>query len=541
MEKIWLKHYDNWIDPKLDYPDGTLYEVFARVAEKMGDKACTIFLDGELTYREIKDKVDSFASALSARGIKKGDRIVVSLPNSPQFLVAYYALMKLGAVAVMMNPLSVEREMIFKFKDSGARGVIALDMFYDQFIKPCRKVGLDTIIFCGIFDFHPSMQPEEPTDRDEGILDMRSMVEAGGPEITDVEIKQDELAVIIYTGGTTGDPKGVMQSHRNHICNSWAITTWGKFNEDDRGLVVLPLFHGFGMAVMNCMIIRGGSLLLIPRFEIVNVFELIDKYRPTIMVGVPTMYVAINNFPEKERYDISSLRVSMSGGAPLPVSVKQEFESFSGGSLVEGFGLTESTCAVCANPVDGINKEGSIGIPMSDTEMALVDLDSGDSFLKQDEEGEIVLKSPTVMLGYYNNPDATRETIRNGWLHTGDIGRMDEDGYFYILDRKKEMIIAGGFNIYPKEVENILQSHPGVKEAAVIGVPDSYRGENVKAFITPREGINLTEEEMEEFCKKNMVRYMVPRSFEFRKDLPKSPIGKILKKELKAEEMRKQE
>jgi long-chain acyl-CoA synthetase len=539
MEKVWLKQYDSWVTPKLDYPDGTLYEVFARSAEKWGNKVCSIFLDGELTYGELKDKVDSFAAALSAHGIKKEDRIVISLPSSPQFIVAYYALMKLGAVAVMLNPLSVEREILFKFRDSGVRGVIALDMFFDQFIKPSQEVGLDTIIFCGVFDFHPSQQPDETTDRGEGILDMRSMVEKGGPDITPIDVKQDELAVIIYTGGTTGDPKGVMQSHRNHICNSWAITTWGQFNENDRGLVVLPLFHGFGMAVMNCLIIRGGSLVLIPRFEIKDVFEQIDRHRPTIVVGVPTMYVAINNFPEREKYDISSLRASMSGGAPLPISVKQEFEHFTGGSLVEGFGLTESTCAVCANPVDGTNKEGSIGIPMSDTELAIVDLETGTKFLGIEEEGEIVLKSPSVMFGYYNNPDATRETIRDGWLYTGDIGKMDEDGYFFILDRKKEMIIAGGFNIYPKEVENILQSHPGVMEAAVIGVPDSYRGETVKAFITPKAGITLTEEEMTLFCKENMVKYMVPKSFEFRENLPKSPIGKILKKELKAEEINK--
>ena len=247
------------------------------------------------------------------------------------------------------------------------------------------------------------------------------------------------------------------------------------------------------------------------------------------------MYVAINNFPEREQYDLTSLRVSISGGAPLPLSVKKEFEAFTGGVIIEGLGLTESTCAICANPYKGMYKENSIGIPMSDTDMAIVDMDEGAKFLSVDEAGEIVIKSPTVMLGYYNNPDATKETIRDGWLYTGDIGKMDKDGYFFILDRKKEMIIASGFNIYPTEVEGILQSHPGVVETAVIGVPDDYRGETVKAFIVPKPGTTLTEEDMTLFCKKNMVPYMVPKSFEFREELPKSPVGKILKKDLKAE------
>ncbi|MBN1834186.1 MAG: long-chain fatty acid--CoA ligase [Deltaproteobacteria bacterium] len=539
MEKIWLKHYDKWVSPNLEYPSGTLYDIFSGVAERWKDRTCTIYLDGQLTYGELKDKVDAFAAALAARGIKKGDRIIISLPSSPQFMVAYYALMKLGAVVVMLNPLSSQREIFFKFKDSGARGIVTLDMFFDRFVASSREVGMDTIIFCGVFDFHPTLQPASMSERGEGLLNMRSMIQDSLPQGAQAKVKQDDLAVIIYTGGTTGEPKGVMQTHRNHVTNSWNITNWGKFDQNDRGLCVLPLFHGFGMAVMNCLIIRGGSLVLIPQFDIKNVFEQIHRHRPTIMIGVPTMYVAMNNYPDRKKYNITSLRVSMSGGAPLPISVKHEYERSTGGKLIEGFGLTESTCAVCANPIEEINKEGSIGLPMSDTDMAIVDLETGDKFLPQGEIGEIVLKTQTVMKGYYRNQEATADTIKEGWLHTGDIGKMDEDGYFYILDRKKEMIIAGGFNIYPKEVENVLLSHPGVMEAAVIGLPDSYRGETVKAFIIPREGAVLTEEELADFCKKNMVRYMVPKLFEFRSSLPKSPIGKILKKDLKAEEMEK--
>lgn len=535
MEKIWLKHYDKWVSPKLEYPEGTNYDIFAGVAEERGSETATIFIDGMLTYGELKEKVDAFAAALSSRGVEKGDRIIVSLPSSPQFMIVFYALMKLGAVGVMLNPLSTEREILFKCRDSEAKGIVALDMFYEQFIKPCREINLEMIIFCGILDFHPSLQPEEPTEREQDVLDMRIMVEEGGPEPQSVNVKQDDMAVIIYTGGTTGDPKGVMLSHRNLIYNAWTVGAWGEFNKDDRGLVVLPLFHAFGTALMSWIILKGGSLVLIPRFEIKDVFEQVERHKPTIMVGVPTMYVAINNFPEREQYDLTSLRVSISGGAPLPLSVKKEFEAFTGGVIIEGLGLTESTCAICANPYKGMYKENSIGIPMSDTDMAIVDMDEGTKFLSVDEAGEIVIKSPTVMLGYYNNPDATKETIRDGWLYTGDIGKVDKDGYFFILDRKKEMIIASGFNIYPTEVEGILQSHPGVVETAVIGVPDDYRGETVKAFIVQKPGTTLTEEDMTLFCKKNMVPYMVPKSFEFREELPKSPVGKILKKDLKAE------
>ena len=541
MEKTWLKHYDSVVPQRLDYPDEDLYVLFSKAAKRAGDQTALIYLDDQVSYADLLKWTDNLAAALAARGVTKGDRIMLSLPNSPMFAVAYYALQKIGAVPVMLNPMSVDREIEFKCADSEARGMIALDMFLDAFLPAARKSGLDLIVFSGVFDLH-SMYSGDTPDRGPDVLDFRELVMGGAPEAAAADNGPDDLAVIIYTGGSTGDPKGVMLSQRNIIANAWAIGAWFQIKPDDRGLAVLPFFHGFGMQVMlNSFLLQGGSLVLAPKFEIEDLFKLIDQYKPTTMVGVPTMFTAMNNYPERDKYDLSSMRSACSGGAPLPLSVKQGFESFTGGTLLEGYGLTESTCAVCANPFMGENREGSIGLPMPDVEMKIVDVETGDTDLAPGEIGEIVLKSPTVMLGYYKNPEATAETIRNGWLHTGDIGLVSEDGYFEILDRKKDMIIASGFNIYPKEVENAVQSHPDVEEAAVIGVPDDYRGETVKAFVTLREGASLTEEALIEHCRENMIRYMVPKLVEFRDVLPKSPVGKILRKQLKAEEMDRRE
>jgi long-chain acyl-CoA synthetase len=535
MEKVWLKSYDSYVPTTIDYPKEDLYNLFRKSATVVSGQTALVFFDDNFTYRQLLTWTDNFAAALAAHGVGKGDRIMLSLPNCPQFAVAYYALQKLGAVPVMINPMSVAQEIEFKCTNAEAKGLIALDLFWDTFFPAAQKVGLDLIIFSNIFDLH-SGHSGEKAERQGGALDFRELVMTEYPEVEPANNKPDDLAVIIYTGGTTGDPKGAMLSQMNIISNTWAISNWFQIEPNERGLAVLPFFHGFGMQVMlNCFLLQKGSLVLMPTFEIESLFKLVDQYKPTVMVGVPTMFTAINTYPERNKYDMSSIRVACSGGAPLPFSVKHEFEAFTSGKLLEGYGLTESTCAVCANPVEGLNLEGSIGIPMSDVEMKIVDIEDGSRELPIGEIGEILVKSPTVMLGYYKNPKATAETMRHGWLFTGDIGRATEDGYFEILDRKKDMIIAGGFNIYPKEVENAIQNHPDVLEVAVVGVPDEYRGETVKAFVTLKQGAQLTEDQLVQYCRENMIRYMVPKLVEFRDELPKSPVGKILRKELKGE------
>jgi long-chain acyl-CoA synthetase len=535
MEKVWLKSYDSYVPTTIDYPKEDLYNLFRKSATVVSGQTALVFFDDNFTYRQLLTWTDNFAAALAAHGVGKGDRIMLSLPNCPQFAVAYYALQKLGAVPVMINPMSVAREIEYKCANAEAKGMIALDLFWDTFFPAAQKVGLDLIIFSNIFDLH-SGHSGEKAERQGGALDFRELVMTEYPEVEPANNKPDDLAVIIYTGGTTGDPKGAMLSQMNIISNTWAISNWFQIEPNERGLAVLPFFHGFGMQVMlNCFLLQKGSLVLMPTFEIESLFKLVDQYKPTVMVGVPTMFTAINTYPERDKYDMSSIKVACSGGAPLPFSVKHEFEAFTGGKLLEGYGLTESTCAVCANPVEGLNLEGSIGIPMSDVEMKIVDIEDGSRELPIGEIGEILVKSPTVMLGYYKNPKATAETMRHGWLFTGDIGRATEDGYFEILDRKKDMIIAGGFNIYPKEVENAIQNHPDVLEVAVVGVPDEYRGETVKAFVTLKQGAQLTEDQLVQYCRENMIRYMIPKLVEFRDELPKSPVGKILRKELKGE------
>ena len=538
MDKAWLKQYDSFVPPHLTYPRETLYHLFARTARANHDQVATIFMGIEHTYGTLLDLADRLAGALDRAGLRSGDKVVLALPSSPQFVIAYYALHKLGAVVVMLNPLSTPREIDFKCRNSEARGLIALDMFYDQFMAAARKAELKLVVFTGIFDLHPSQNPKAKYPDPEAI-DFLALLDSASAPVEPVNPGQDDLAVIIYTGGTTGEPKGTMLSHRNIITNAWAIGAWYGISTRDRGLAVLPFFHGFGMQVMlNTFLLNGGSLVIMPTFDVENLFKLVSQYRPTTMVGVPTMYVAINNYENRTQYDLSSIRIAVSGGAPLPLAVKKAFEKLTGGILLEGYGLTESTCAVCCNPYQGANKEGYIGLPMPDVDMKIVDMDTGTMDLAPGEAGEMLVRSPTVMLGYYNNPEATRETIRNGWLYTGDIAVMDEQGYFRIVDRKKEMIIAGGFNIYPKEVENILSNHPAVMEVAVIGVPDAYRGETVKACLVTRPGAAVTEEELAAFCRANMIKYMVPKIFEFREELPKSPIGKILKKTLKEEELK---
>ena len=535
MEHVWLKQYDSFVPPQLTYPQETLYPLFASAARANHDRTATIFMELEHTYGTLLDLTDRLAGALHQAGLGPGDKVVLALPSSPQFVIAYYALQKLGAVTVMLNPLSTPREIDFKCRNSEAKGLIALDMFYDQFLTAARKAELKLIIFTGIFDLHPNQDPKAKYP-DEVALDFLALLSSASGPLEAVDSKLDDLAVIIYTGGTTGEPKGTMLSHRNIITNAWAIGSWFGITPKDRGLAVLPFFHGFGMQVMlNTFLLNGGSLVIMPTFDVETLFKLVTEHHPTTMVGVPTMYVAINNYENRHQYDLSSIRIAVSGGAPLPMAVKNAFEELTGGILLEGYGLTESTCAVCCNPYQGTNKEGFIGLPMSDVEMKIVDLETGTQDLALGKAGELLVRSPTVMLGYYNNPEATRESIRNGWLHTGDIATVDEQGYFRIVDRKKEMIIAGGFNIYPKEVENILSNHPAVMEVAVIGVPDPYRGETVKAYVVPKPGTTVTEEELVAFCRANMIKYMVPKIFEFREELPKSPVGKILKKTLKEE------
>lgn len=561
----WHKHYDPDVRKAMDYPKGTVLDLFEESARKFPDKRALVFFNRAVTFGRLADLVSRLASSLKGLGLAPGDRVALLLANCPQYVVSFYALMKLGAIIVPINPLSTERELEYIFRDAEVKAVIALDLLAGRIEKVrerCKDAPglLGHAIYTSMREYMPfplsllyplkqKLSPEARLALPRGLAFAKlvaATVAAPGasqaaaaaalPRV-DIDPAKD-VAVLIYTGGTTGRPKGVMLSHRSLVVNASHVKEWGQVEPQDSILAVLPLFHGFGMSVcMNATMMHGGTSFLVPRFLPGEVLKLIHKYRPTLFIGVPTMYVALINHPDAKKYDLSSIRGCFAGAAALPGEVKRRFEELTGGKLLEGYGLTEAVTAKCANPYRGLNKTGSIGIPFPDTVMEIVDIEQGDKVLPAGEVGEIRLKSPDLMLGYWNRPEETAEALRGGWLYTGDLGKMDEDGFFYIVERKKDLIITGGFNVYPKEVEEVLYLHPAVQEACVVGIPDEYRGEAVKAFVQLREGMTATPAEIIAFCKEHLTPYKVPRTVEFVTEFPKSAIGKILRRVLREREV----
>jgi len=565
MEKVWYKFYDPGVPQSITYPLIPLYKFLDDSAAKYPDRPALVFggkvgkrfLGSQITYRKLKELVDRFATALQALGVKKGSKVAVHLPNCPQFVIAYYGALKAGATVVPTNPLYVERELEYQFNNAGVETVVTLTRFYPLIrnIKP--KTPLKNIIVTNIKEYFPpllkllftiAVEKKEGHRLEgelvEGTVMFQDLIAKYPPNPAPVEINpQEDIACLLYTGGTTGIPKGAMLTHYNLVANTLQVRAWLPDIQEGKEvtLAALPFFHSYGMTVcMNFGINGAGTIILMPNpRDIDEMLLLIDKYKVTLFPGVPTMYIALINHPETPKHNLRSIKACISGAAPLPVEVKQKFEQITGGKLCEGYGLTETSPVTHCNPIYGVNKAGSIGIPFPDTDARIVDLETGTRELPPGEVGELAIKGPQVMKGYWQMPEETSLVLKEGWLLTGDIAKMDEDGYFYIVDRKKEMIIAGGYNIYPREVEEVLYQHPKVKEAAVVGVPDPYRGETVKAFVVLKEGETATEEEIIEFCRANLARYKVPTMVEFRKELPKSTVGKILRRVLAEEEKQK--
>jgi long-chain acyl-CoA synthetase len=546
----WLEHYDPEVPQHLTYPRIPLYCLLDESADANPGSPCTSFFGQRLTYQQIKDWSDRFAASLRNLGIRKGDRVILLLPNTPQFLIAYYVLLKAGAVVVPLNPLYTERELEFHLNDSEAETVITLPLFLKKVTSLRAKTLLKRIIFSRISDFLPF-----PLNLAQGLqeqmlmrgldhsalMDFRDLLRNAPPAGWRPEpVQPDEMAVLIYSGGTTGAAKGVMLSHFNLVANAHQIRAWGHITDERKMLAVLPLFHGFGMSVtMNAAVMMGGEIILMPRFKARDVARAIQEYKPDFFIGVPAMFVQLNRLPDIRRYDFSSLKGIFVGAAPLTQATKADFEAKTGGRMLEGYGLTESVTAIMANPYQGMHKVGSIGIPFPDVEVKIVSLDDGRD-VATGELGEIVLKSPTVMLGYYHHPEETEKTIAaDGWLYTGDIGYMDEDGYFYITDRKKELIIVGGFNVFPREIDELICQHPKVEEGVTVGVPDECKGERIKVYIVLKAGQSATPDEFMAYLRERLVPYKVPSEIEFRSELPKSMIGKVLRRLLREEELRK--
>ncbi len=556
MDKPWLNKYEPHVPASMVYPEKTLPQILAEMARRFPDRPATIFFKAKLSYRQLDDVVNRCAAGLQRMGLKKGDRVAVFLPNTPQYVMAYYAILRAGGIVVPCNPLYVARELQYQIKDSGARIIIALSRFYKTVKEAQPGTPLEQIIVTNVKEYFPPLlrvlftvarEAKEghrvDISKDPASRWLQHFLAAAPATPKAVEVGLDDTAVLLYTGGTTGVPKGAELSHRNIMVNAMQTAKWFDAKEgQETAMAALPLSHSYGMTTaMNFAVVCGGAALLIVNArDIHDVLENIQGFKPTAYPGVPTMYVAINNYPEVGKYDLRSIRACISGGAALPVEVQKRFQEITGARLVEGYGLSETSPVTHANPIFGENRIGTIGLPWPDTEARIFDVETGTKEMPVGEVGELAIRGPQVMKGYWNRPDETALVLRNGWLYTGDIARMDVDGYFQIVDRKKDMIIAGGFNIYPRDVEEVLYEHPKVREAVAVGIPDPHRGETVKVFVVLKPGEAATAEEIVEFCRGKMARFKVPTSVEFRQDLPKTMVGKILRRVLREEEIAKQ-
>jgi long-chain acyl-CoA synthetase len=556
QEKPWFQHYPEPTPRQLTYPDQPLPHFLERAAREFPNQEAISFLGKRLTYQQLLQDVYRAANALEERGVKKGERVAIMLANSPQAVIAYYAVLFLGGIVVQTNPMYKERELEHQLTDSEAETIICLDLVYRQVAKVRGKTALKRIIVTSIKDYLPfpknwlyplklkkdGIQVEVPYGTDD-VYAFSDLLKKALPKPIECRVESmEEIALLQYTGGTTGLAKGAMLTHRNIVVNVVQCDAW--MHKGERGkekvLGIVPFFHVYGMTVvMNYAVYLAATMVLLPRFNVDDTLKTIQSERPTLFPGAPTMYVALINHPDIKKYDLSSIQACLSGSAPLPLVVQETFEKLTGGRLVEGYGLTETSPVTHANPIWEKRKNGSIGLPWPDTDCRVVDLETGEE-LEPGGVGVLEVKGPQVMKGYWKREEETAKSLRDGWFNTGDIGTMDDEGYFYIMDRQKDLIIAGGFNIYPREVEEVLYDHPAIQEAAVIGVPDPYRGETVKAFIVPKKGEQPTEEELNAYCRDRLASYKVPRLYEFREELPKTTVGKVLRRVLMEEEKKKQ-
>jgi len=554
-EKEWFNFYQEGVPTSIEYEEKPLHAYLVDAASKHPNKKAVHFLGKELTYQELHTRSRRLANSLRENGLKKGGRVSIMLPNCPQAVISYYAVLMAGGVVVQTNPLYMERELEHQLKDSQADMMICLDLVLPKVLKVKDKTVLQHIIVTKIQDYLPfpknMLYPLVQKQKKQGLLvempstnqihTFQEWVASGKDEEIkiDVNVKED-LALLQYTGGTTGLAKGVMLTHFNLVVNTMQCKHWihdAKYGEE-RVLGILPFFHVYGMTcVMNLSIMYAAKMIILPKFEPKDTLKTIQKQKPTLFPGAPTIYISLLNDPDIDRYDLSSIKACISGSAPLPIEVQQKFQEKISGRLVEGYGLTESSPVTHSNPLDG-TVVGSIGLPWPDTDAKIVNAADEEAEIK--EIGELIVKGPQVMKGYWNRPDETSAVLKDGWLYTGDMAYRDEKGYFYVVDRKKDMIIAGGYNIYPREVEEILYEHPAVQEAVIIGVPDAYRGETVKAFVVLKNPAHVTEDELNQHCRRYLAAYKVPRLYEFREELPKTTVGKILRRVLVDEERAKE-
>jgi len=547
------------------YPDESVFSMLDSAARRFPDRPAVAWFGAHMRYDELLREVERCSAMLAGLGVRKGDRVAMIMPNCPVFTIAFYACMRLGAVAVGNNPVYTAREMAHQLADAEPLVVLVADLMYADYQQVFADVGLTNIVVVRLNDYMPFVKkllaptlkfkkqqlavgkPWPPVPKGAEVLRWHKAMAAAGPvpPVATVDPKTD-TAVLIYTGGTTGVAKGAMLSHANLASNARQAWAWITSIEEgkDAILAALPFFHSYGLLAMVLTGLIAGKLVLVPNpRDIHMILEISQRERPTFFPGVPRLYVAVNEFPEVSKFDLKSVKACVSGAAPLPKAVATEFARVSDGAvLVEGYGLTECSPVTHVNPLDGRSRPGAIGLPIPDTDVRLISLDDPDKEMPQGEPGELCIKGPQVMLGYWRRPEETALAIRNGWFHTGDVAVMEPDGFFRIVDRLKDMVLVSGFNVYPNEVEEVLYHHPAISKAAVIGVPDERTGERVKAFVVLREGASLTAEELIAWCKdpaQGLTGYRVPREIEFRDSLPETQVGKVLRRVLQEEERHK--
>jgi long-chain acyl-CoA synthetase len=550
----YATNYDDGVPFSLEYPRVPLHALLDQAAELYPSSTATIFFNAKKSYASLLSDAKRFSAGLRALGVKKGDRVAIDLPNCPQFLVAFFGALRIGAVVVPCNPLYTPPELRHQLADAGAETIVVLSRAYPVAKAAREGTKIRNVIVTNIKEEMPPVLRvlftlakekkdghRQSFEGDPGAIAFQKVLGLTGDDSA-ADVDPDEVAVLQYTGGTTGTSKGAMLSHRALVANTLQCAAWfGKAMEHGKSSVmaVMPLFHVYGLTtVMNFAVVSAGAIILEPQLDLEHCFKDIQRHRPKLFNGAPRIYNAINNSPLATKYDLRSIDACISGSAPLLMETARKFRELTGANLVEGYGLTEASPVTHCNPVfdTAKNRTGTIGLAFPDTESRLVDIETGEKDVAPGEPGELIIRGPQLMDGYYNKPEETAQTLRNGWLHTGDIATMDADGYIAIVDRKKEMIIVSGFNVYPREVEEALAKHPAVLEGAAIGVPHPIKGEEVKAFVVLKPGQTAAAEDLIAFCREQLAPFKVPRAIEFRDTLPKTLIGKVLRRQLAEED-----
>jgi len=550
IDRVWLKRYPPEVPPRVDIPNVLLPELIHRAVEKWADRTALVYYGARWSYRRFWSETEHLAAAFRENGIGPGDRVALYLPNCPLYPIAFFATLRIGATVVQVSPLYLGQDLSHILKDSGAKAVVTLEILFPNLAKVRSESAVSVAFVARIREFRPWYQrpfvnsvlrrqhlptefPTEPWVRSYAVA--RRTAGAVPPIAAD---PATTVAVFQYTGGTTGVPKAAMLTHRNLVANVTQGNIWNTSRESGKEVAMasLPFFHVYGLTVALLMSLAdGGTVVIQTRPEIRELLKLIDKYQPTQFPGVPALYNLFNQQPDLAKFRIHSIKYCCSGSAPLPLEVARRFESLTGAAIVEGYGLSETSPVTHVNPLRGERRVGSIGLPLPDTDERVVDIESGRRVLGPDEVGELEVRGPQVMLGYYNQPQETAAVLQDGWFRTGDIARIDADGYCYIVDRKKDMINVGGMKVYPRDVEEVLFQHPAVRDVAVIGVPDAEHGEVVKAFVVKKPGATVTADDLIAFVRERLAHYKAPRSVEFRETLPRSGVQKVLRRVLRDE------